>query len=200
MSTTRDEFGFTLLEVLVSLAILAALLAGLAQATHFGLVAFNSQISAVSRNADLDTVDRTLRTLIGGMDPATGPDKPSLQGGDHTATFVTELPVGAPVRWTHTASVTLLVAGHTLLLRWSEQPHASLLGPAPPVHDEVLMPGVREIGLSYRDANGVWVTSWSQGTLPELVRIHLTLEGKSPRQWPDILIAPMRDGLAEGGE
>jgi general secretion pathway protein J len=195
-----DDAGFTLLEILVSLVVLAALLAGLAQGAQFGVRAWNSQIGAVARNADLDTTDRTLRTLMTRMQPPAAPDRPSVRGGAHEVEFVSELPPGAPVIWTRLAAITLTVAGHRLLLRWSEQPHAKLQGPPPKTHDEVLLDGVKGLELSYRNRAGAWSKSWVVATLPQLIRIHIDFMPDSARRWPDILVAPMRDSISETGE
>ena len=192
--------GFTLLEILVSLAILAAILAGLAQGVHFGLTAWNTQVATIGRTASLETMDRTLRTLISVADPVGTPDQPSLVGAAHRISVDTMLPPGAPVRWTRRANVALLVSHHALVLRWSEQPHASLIGPAPPVHQEILLPGVESVDFSYQDATGTWTDSWTGGDLPLLVRIHLAFPGKSTERWPDMLIAPRRDALNGGTE
>ncbi len=192
--------GFTLLEVLVSLAILAAILAGLAQGIHFGLTAWNSQVSTIGRNAELEITDRTLRTLISTADPVGTPDQASLVGAAHELSFDTVLPPGAPVHWTRRANVTVLVRHHVLVLRWTEQPHASLIGPAPPVHEETLLPGVAGVDFSYRDSTGTWSNAWTNPELPLLVRIHLAFAAKSAERWPDMLIAPRRDALNGNNE
>lgn len=195
-----DEHGFTLLEIMVSLVILGALMAGLAQGVRFGVRAWDSQIGAVGRNADLDTTDRTLRSLMTDMQPPAAPDQPSLQGTAHSVQFVSELPAGAPVRWSRLAAITLLVDHDRLLLRWSEQPHAKLLGPAPPIHDDLLLAGIAALTLSYRARAGTWSNSWTTPSLPQLIRIHLEFQPGSTRRWPDILVAPMRDSISETGE
>jgi len=194
------ERGFTLLEIMVALVVLAALLAGLAQGVQFGIRAWNNQIGNVARNADLDTTDRTLRTLMTRMQPPAAPDKPSLLGGDNTAQFVSELPAGAPVVVTRLAAISLQVDDHHLVLHWSEQPHAKLLGPRPPVHTEVLLDNVAAISLAYRARSGTWSKSWNTAELPQLIKIHLDFPPGSSRRWPDILIAPMRDSISETGE
>jgi general secretion pathway protein J len=196
----RGEAGFTLLEIMVALVVFAALMAGLAQGVQFGVQAWNNQIGNVARNADLDTTDRTLRTLITRMQPPAAPDRPSMQGAATTMQFVSELPSGAPVVSTHLASITLLLDSNRLKLRWTEQPHAKLLGAPPPAHDEILLDGVAKLTIGYRARSGTWSSSWSAATLPQLIRIHLEFAAGSTRRWPEILVAPMRDSISETGE
>jgi prepilin-type N-terminal cleavage/methylation domain-containing protein len=62
--TPGREHGFTLLELLVSLVIFGLLLAALGQGTRFALAARQSQTHQIEVDADLDTVDRTVRHLI----------------------------------------------------------------------------------------------------------------------------------------
>ena len=185
---------------MVALVVLAALLVGLAQATQFGIRAWNNQVGTVGRNADLDTTDRTLRVLLTRMQPPAAPDRPSMQGSPDHMTFVSELPQGAPVAVTRLAALDLLVSDRRLLLRWHEQPHARLIGPPPPVHEEVLLDGIAALALSYRARSGAWTATWSEPTLPQLIRIKLGFREGSTRRWPDILVAPMRDSVSETGE
>jgi hypothetical protein len=114
--------------------------------------------------------------------------------------FVSELPAGAPVVTTRQAALDLLVESHRLVLRWSEQPHAKLLGPKPPLHQEVLLDGLEDLKLSYRARSGAWSNSWNTPELPQLIRIHLDFAPGSSRRWPEILVAPMRDSISETGE
>ncbi len=195
----RDA-GFTLLEILVSLAIFAAILAGLAQGVHFGLTAWNTERALIARNAELETTDRVIRTLLTSASPVGTADQPSLVGRPHDVSFDTWLPPGAPVRWTHRALVSILVRHHALVLRWTEQPHAALIGAPPPPHQEMLLPGVASLDVSYQDQTGVWSQTWTVGDLPALVRLHLNFPEKAHRRWPDMLIAPRREAANGNNE
>jgi general secretion pathway protein J len=200
MTAPARQSGFTLLEIMVALAVLAALLAGLAQGVQFGIRAWDNQIGNVARNADLDTTDRTLRVLLTRMQPPAAPDRPSLLGAADDMQFVSELPAGAPVVTTRLAALELRVDAHRLVLRWSEQPHAKLIGPRPPTHEEVLLDGIAGLKLSYRARSGTWSNTWNTAELPQLIRIHLDFAPGSTRRWPEILVAPMRDSISETGE
>jgi general secretion pathway protein J len=195
------EAGFTLLEILVALLVLGLLMAGLAQGTAFGVHAWNTQIGYVARNSDLDGADRILRLLLARMQPPAAPDRPSMKGQADAMQFVSEMPRGAPTEATKLASITVRIdSEHRLMLDWSEQPHAVLIGPKPPVHEEVLLDGVATLAISYRARTGTWSNSWTTPTLPQLIRIHIGFGTNSTRRWPDIVVAPMRDSISETGE
>ena len=61
--------GFTLLELLVALAVLGLLMAGLVQGLRLGVSVWTTQTKRLAASGHLDLTDRTLRTLIARMDP-----------------------------------------------------------------------------------------------------------------------------------
>ncbi len=187
------ERGFTLLEILVALVVLGFLMLALSQGVQFGLRAWRAQARIVTEYGDLDAVDRTLRTLIGRMDPGSMAEPTLLRGQEHTASFTTELPLVARQLPTRLADVTLaLDPAHRLSLFWV--PHVrTWIGP-PRVPDRAdLATGVERIELSYWPRTGGWATSWNARELPALIRIRLVFPEASHMHWPDIVAAPMRD-------
>ena len=56
--------GFTLLELVVALAVFGFLLVGLSQTVRFGLTAWRQVARISASKTDLEAVDRTLRTVI----------------------------------------------------------------------------------------------------------------------------------------
>src|SRR5918997_799427 len=63
------QAGFTLLEVLVALAVLGFLTLGLAGGVRFGLGAWDSQARLIDRTGDLDVADRALRRIVAQLVP-----------------------------------------------------------------------------------------------------------------------------------
>ena len=196
--TAEGEDGFTLLEVVVALAVFGLVMAGLAGGSRFGLRAWEAQSRLVDARAELDAVDRTLRRLVESMDPGGPNQEPLIEGSRDRLAFTAELPAAAAV--TRRADVALLVdtAGR-LVLRWTPRLDAVRLGPPPAPEEAELLRGVAGLDLAYwpRPASGgllgSWRESWAERSLPALVRIRLTFPPGDARRWPDIVAAPMRE-------
>jgi general secretion pathway protein J len=186
----RDQ-GFSLLELLVSLAVFGLLLAALGQGTRFGLAAHEAQGRQIEADDDLDAVDRTLRHLIGTMDPGLTADQtPHFVANGRSMEFTGALPEMALYPAVEADVVVAVDADHRLVLRWA--PHYPvLLGPPPLPAVTPLLDGVDRIELSYWTSgpHGVWVDRWAAKALPELVRLRIVFAAKDRRHWPDIIAA-----------
>jgi general secretion pathway protein J len=190
--------GFTLLELLVALAVLGFLLVGLNQGTRLGVSAWDAQSRLVAARDQLDAADRALRLLLAHVDPGTGRTPLRLAGKPDSFEFATELPSAVALA-TRRADVTLLVDGrHRLILRWTPHLHERRLGEAPAEDEAEILSGVKEIRFSYwhqADQSGAagWRNQWSEPVLPDLVKIHLVFAAGDRRRWPEIVVAPMLD-------
>jgi len=187
--------GFTLLEILVVLVVLGVLLAGLAQANHFGLLAVQRQTATIAQSADIDAVDRLLRQVIERIDPGDQHDRPYLTGTSSSLEFTSELPPSVAVANHHAQMRLLADPAHRLLLRWAPTLHAVLLGPPPTPTDTVLLTGVDHLDLAYwpqAPATG-WRSAWAERTAPALVRIRIVFTRGDARHWPTIVVAPLRE-------
>lgn len=192
-SAPAGAAGFTLLEVLVALVVLGLLMVGLTQGAQLGLSAWIRQDRAIAARAELDAVDRALRRLIGRADPGTTAEPLGITGAGAGLRFVSELPEGAALLANRRAEMALLIApGRRLVLRWAPYLHARHLGPPPPPQDVELLRGVARLELSYLPPDGgAWQASWTDHTLPALVRLRLIFGEDDARRWPDIVVAPM---------
>ena len=192
--TAGGVAGFTLLEILVVLVVLGTLIVGLSQGLHWTTQAWNRERRALDAVADLDTTDRTLRSLIQQMEPGRRVDMPDIAGTDHTLRFTSRLPAprGQPEQ---RCEVTLLVdRERRLLLRWVPNPHVEPLVRVPPV-DTALLDGVDHIQISYKPpaVGAPWQADWESPVPPMLVRIRIAFAPTDPRHWPDFVAMPMRE-------
>ena len=185
--------GFTLLEVLVSLVVLGAIVAGLAGGIRFGTAAWNVQQRMASAG-ELDAVDRALRRLVSGMDPVGDGKNPPLTGSPESMAFAADLPQAVASPDGRRAAMRVLVGAAGLVLQWTPAPHATPLAPAVPVTTSIL-PGLERLDLAYFGDAGhgaAWQRSWSSPRLPVLVRMRLVFPPNDMRHWPDIVEAPRR--------
>ena len=189
--TARKAAGFTLLEMLVALAVFGFLLAGLSQTVRFGLAAWRQDIRMADRKTDLEAVERSLRSIVENLAPGDDAARPPIDGSADRLTGVTRLRVPGsgllPVR----IEAGLAVSGNRLVLRWRPHRHAQSLGPEPASQETELAGGVARLGISYWRPTGVWASSWREPDLPSLIRFHVTFEGESAPRWPDIVVAPL---------
>ena len=199
--TTEDcrltpDPGFTLIEVIVALVVLGFVLAGLGQATRFGMSAWSLETRLADNAASLERMDRVLRQMIEQASaPESADDKP-LVGEEHRLTLLTLLPNQPQTRPVRHAQVAVGVNDrHRLVLRWRIQANATALGPPAPMQEVVLADGVERIDLAYKQAasdGGKWSKKWTESNLPALVQIHFVLANGRHR-WPDMAVPTMLD-------
>jgi prepilin-type N-terminal cleavage/methylation domain-containing protein len=190
----RGEAGFTLIEVLITVAVIGFIILLLGQGVQFVLMASSHQTRMLTGEGNLESVDRVLRRLIRRIDAAgMHATAPEFIGTAHTLAFVGVLPDPFPGLASREADMTLAVRPPGALeLSW--RPHyRHPAGPAAATSRQDLLTGVSRLDLAYLAADGAWHARWSGTSLPRLIRIRLVLTGDTSHRWPDIIIAPMRD-------
>lgn len=185
-----------MLEVLIALALFGLLLAALTQGVRFGLTAWGLQDRALTSVEALDATDRSLRLLIGGMEPdLPGAAGPVVTGHADSLTFISRLPLADQAE--RRADMTLLRDDRSrLILRW--RPHRHERGPVAETTDTVLLDAVDGLEMAYWRPGGPghaggWVENWAQVGRPALIRVRLRFPKGDPRHWPDMIIAPALD-------
>ena len=190
--------GFTLLELLVGLAVFGLLVAGLQQGVRFGLSAWDAQERVTARRSDMDTVDRALRRLIEQAAPGgVGPLAPGLRGSASALQYLTAPPTAAgdAARAPNQVEASIGVdAAGRLVLRWRTWRHVKHFAPPPPDEEAVLLRGLARMEIAYW-SSGAWRDSWTRSDLPDLVRLRLVFPEGDLRRWPDIVVAPRRERL-----
>lgn len=189
--------GFTLIEILIGLAVLGLLLAGLAQGLHYGFRVWDAQGATIARRDRLDAVDRALRQLIGQADAGEQDGPAPFVGGPERFAFITRLPAQLSTI-SRKADAVLLVDNSRLVLRWTPHLHATRLGPPRAPTDTELLAGVEKVEFRYWKAAGGggpagWQSTWRNREPPELVKIHFVFPPGDPRRWPDIVAALERE-------
>ena len=188
------QAGFTLLEVVVVLAVLGFLSLLLAQGLRLGLRTVAVREASQNLGGNLEPVDRTLRDVFAEADPGIYPEPASLRGTAHAVSLTTALPLrfGGPLQ---PADVVVAAENGLLLLRWAPHRHVRQSAP-PPARTEVLIDGVAGIDLDYWRGDG-WLPDWTGEKLPALVRLRIRFDPRSGRHWPPMVVAPRREPVEE---
>ncbi len=193
----RASAGFTLIEALIAIALTGLVLASVAEGIRLALRARTEQTHALARRDELDSVERTLRSLLERADPGGVSGRPPLFAGEaRTLSFTSTLPVAAAGQITRLVDVTLTDdAAHRLVLSWV--PHLPNLIPATAAQQQdVLLEATELVEFGYwkggsGTAGGTWLVRWAGPGLPPLIRIRIALA--SGVHFPDIIIRPERD-------
>lgn len=198
MPNSRADAGFTLMEILIGLAVLGLLMAGLAQGLRYGFKVWDAQAATIARRDRLDAVDRTLRQLIDQTEVNEEEGKAAFVGLSDRFSFTTRLP-SALATVSRRADVLLLVENHRLILRWTPRLHATRLADPRKPSDSELLTGVDRVEFRYwqpptaEETTGGWQSSWKSRQPPELVKIRILFPPDDPRRWPDIIAARQRE-------
>ncbi len=195
MRTAARPRGFTLLELLVALVILAFIITGLLGGTRLGFAALGAQSRAMAAHQDLEPVDRLLRGLVEHMALPGDRRLPGLVGDRADFACITGLPnAGGPDPAPRVDAVVAVDRSHNLFLRWSPHLHAQLLRPGPPPREEILLGGVDRLEVSYLSPGRTeWLGQWKRTDLPALIRIRLIFRSGDPRRWPPIIAATRQE-------
>jgi general secretion pathway protein J len=191
--------GFTLLEMLVAITVLALLMIGLTQGVRTGFAFWASQTRRSAEVSELDATARVLRNLLTDIpirSAASGAGQMAILFEGHSAglTLVSDLPTGFGD--SRRAKIDIALRGEDLVLDWTPHRHeVSSLPQARPAEVR-LIHGVKTLEFAYwgdPDGSGgatSWLPEWVSPALPELVRIRLSFGKGDGRRWPDLVAAP----------
>ena len=197
---TRDEAGFTLVELLVGLALFSLLATLLFDNVRFGVRAWKS----TSANAEQfernmisqDLLRRTIGNLYPMMVTSGGLQQIDFEGTREAVSFVGNAPIasngGGRFRFRvfverRQAQSDLVVASTPELADPNDQSMTT---------KTLLVSGIDRAEFSYFGGTATerklqWNDSWiKQSEIPKLVRLRVGFGSGDARLWPDLLIAP----------
>jgi general secretion pathway protein J len=187
--------GFTLIEVVIALTLVAALLAVTFSGLRVGLAAWRQGDARAERLQRVRSLNQLLVRAVGGAHPyrvdAAGPEPapPAFQGERDRLAFVTArppVPLPAPIAFT---AVSLALEPTGLTVREAALPSRDLFGALVPV---LVDPDVAAVRFRYlRGEDRTWAERWdaaAEETLPAAIEI--TLTDQAPVVVPIRVVAP----------
>jgi general secretion pathway protein J len=193
----RPDSGFTLIEMLVSLTLMALAAAMMLEGLGAGQRLWSAESARATRNEAVEAAQTVLRSRIEQLHPSTRNDPngayTDIDGSNWRLTFTappaeSDRP-GAMRRYRLSLDERRdLVLGVGLALPGSAV--------EPSFTDQTLLRNAGGLDISYYgpQANGAapqWRPDWTRrATPPELIRIRLLLPPGDKRAWPDLIIRP----------
>ena len=182
----RDEAGFSVLELLVSLALLALILTALPTTLQMGKRAW-STAEALDRSATVAVVATFVRERVAQAMPVQqrgdgGASAVAFNGRGDGLSFVAPALDGPTGQGLFVFEIALTAAAHghgRLVLRWRPYSPGADGGKAPAADERSLIEdvtafGVRYFGSSPSGGGRDWFDSWQgRNALPELVEVRL---------------------------
>jgi general secretion pathway protein J len=203
----RDADGFTLVELLVAITIVALLMVVLFGGLRLGSRASNAVGLQIDRSSKITVVYDFMQRELTDARPLTTADgaAPSMVAFDGEAgeiTFATIPPAYLALGGFHRLHIALDDAGGQgrLMVSWQQIPRGTTLSDAAPLRPSLLLDHVRQAEFAYfgpPDVNlpSQWQDQWTaRDKLPQLVRLRLIMSDG----WhaPDLVVAPRQAGPA----
>ena len=191
------EGGFTLLELLVAMGLLAMLLTALQQSLHWIGTGWKRGAAQAMGNESVETASSLLRRLLSQAYPAyrnvDGSPRVDFDGGEQAVAFLAPAPGPAGDAWLARFSLSAPVRSgrSVLVLTWrADQPAGGQDSPVT-AGETVLLDGIGALTLAYFHPDRGWQPVWhDQTSLPRLIRIGIGFPPGIQASWPDFVVTP----------
>jgi prepilin-type N-terminal cleavage/methylation domain-containing protein len=208
-NASHEQHGFTLIEMIVALALVALISIAIFESLRFGQRTYKKVINDGGAAWEVFAGQRLIRTIL----ESAYPQEPSTTGvagmhgveGDRESVAITAaapLAAGGTGLMRYEISVHRAATGASdMVVRWWPQSAGGATGgmSVAPMQ-EVVVEKIASAEWSYQSqsaqdvteaGNSRWQDNW-RGTqsLPALVRLRVTFDPQDSRRWPDLIVAP----------
>ncbi|MEM7620867.1 MAG: prepilin-type N-terminal cleavage/methylation domain-containing protein [Pseudomonadota bacterium] len=202
LSKYSSKSGFTLLELLISLSLVALMLTFLSGSFTFGKRVWERS-NAIVETASIPIIQDFLRTRLEQAVPVrVRRDATSLSlsfsGQSKRLSFIA--PMNAQTVSAGLYEMALYFENGALKLRLTLfRPHQQSTSIPPPFYDRVLLENIEDVRFEYawsslQHQNTKWSSHWqNKEDLPSLIRIKVIFKEEDRRRWPMLIIAPRLD-------
>ncbi len=195
----RGQAGYTLIELLIVLALLGLISLAIAGGFRFGARAWERTERAIGAGEAARGGHAALSALLGHIYPrardALGTEPPSFEATAERIAFLADASAPFPARgvWRYTLSVKRGQDGAALLLSQQSE-HGPIAA-----REEVLLTGAKQVLFAFadvKDGTVSWTDTWSgQANLPALIRVRVVFP-PGGGTWPDLIVRPAIDRAA----
>jgi general secretion pathway protein J len=204
----RGAKGFTLVELLVAIALIALLTVGLYQAFGIGTRAASTVSANIDRPAQIAVAYDFMQRAFTGAEPlpmATDPSQATINfdGESQSLSFVALPPAYLAIGGFQLLHLGLEPGknGARLIVSWEGVPRGPIAPQPQMPQPSILVDKVRSVAFAYFGAPGPkqqpsWLDRWSdRDGLPKLIRMRLTLANGV--RAPDLIVAPRLAEIAQ---